>query len=314
MRSSKQLKELFELFIDNKKYSDRRRPETLRGYRHVFEFFLRQMPHIVYPYQLAPEVVNTFMKQVQTRTRIVGKGELRSGIKDSTARTYLNKLDTFFRWLVTAGHLEKNPILEKGKYPQYNDVRTVSGSDIRKLYTAITLSDSNLFVRKRDTAMLSTLIYLGLRRGELVGLQVPDLDMERRNLKVRAETSKSKATRVLPVNDTLYFHLKDYLEERKNRKLTTEFLFASSNQDRGITKHGLKHWVEKLKKRAGVTFHLHKFRHTFACGLGKSGASEIKVQLLLGHTDPRMTRKYLRSLGVEDYRDAVNNLTIEHFS
>jgi integrase len=53
---------------------------------------------------------------------------------------------------------------------------------------------------------------------------------------------------------------------------------------------------------------LHQFRHTFACNLARNNVSAIKLQMLLGHSDLKMTQKYLRSLDVEDVREDIVSL------
>ncbi|MBU4480244.1 site-specific integrase [Patescibacteria group bacterium] len=129
---------------------------------------------------------------------------------------------------------------------------------------------------------------------------------------IRGATSKSKKNRLLPLNPVLEMHLKDYLTERNKRKYKTEYLLASNNEDTKFTRHGLKHWVNKFVELSGVKFHLHQFRHTFACGLAANGIDSYKLQKLMGHNDLRMTDKYLRSLGVNDFRDEVNRLCIDN--
>ncbi|MCI5108424.1 MAG: tyrosine-type recombinase/integrase, partial [Candidatus Pacebacteria bacterium] len=87
---------------------------------------------------------------------------------------------------------------------------------------------------------------------------------------------------------------------------------VSKNGDRGLSEGGLIHWVRKYKKLSGVNFHLHKFRHTFACNLGTQNVSAIKVQKLMGHEDLRMTQRYLRSMTVDDLRDDINRLSVDN--
>ena len=160
--------------------------------------------------------------------------------------------------------------------------------------------------------MFYILLFCGLRKSELLGLQIRDVDLVKRVLTIRGETSKSKKTRQIPLNPTLVVHLKDYLTERKTKGYTTERLIVSTIKDKGLSKHGLKHWIDRLRAYSGTKFHLHQFRHTFACNLGAQNTSAIKIQQLMGHSDLRMTQRYLRSMGVEDLRDEVNKLTIDN--
>ena len=160
--------------------------------------------------------------------------------------------------------------------------------------------------------MLSLLCFCGLRRGELLGVRFVDVDLERKILLVNGATSKSGRDRKLPIQDFVLLDIEDYLQERLKRGIyTTPFLFASLTQDRGLSKNGLKHWVERLNNLSKVKFHLHQFRHTFASNLAAERVTAPVLQRLMGHTDLRMTDKYLRSLDAEDLRPAANSLSFD---
>lgn len=308
------LRELFTEYISECEYSMGLRSETIRGYKAVFNNFSVLMPHVVSTSALTTEAMAEFFKSVQIRKRIVGRDTEKVGVKDSTIRTYWSKLNSFFEWLRARGHIEVNP-LSKIKPPEaiYDDKRVVEKNDIHKILSAVTLHSVNSLMLKRDMLMLNILIFCGLRRSELISLQVRDVDLLKRNITVRGETSKSKRTRQIPICPALMMHLQEYITERNKRGYKTHYLLVSNNEDKGLSVHGLKHWVKRLNELSGVKFHLHKFRHTFACALGTQNSSAIKIQKLMGHTDLRMTQRYLRSMSVDDLRDDVNMLCIDNF-
>lgn len=314
LNKNNDLKQLFAEYISECQYSSGRRPETIRNYKSVFRTFSVRMPHVTTTADLTPKVMNEFLKIVQVRKRIVGRNIEKVGVKASTIRTYWNKLNTFCIWLKLRGYIVDNP-LEKIKTaePVYDDNRALVRNEISKILAAIVLNPVNPLMSRRDTLMVTTLLYCGLRRTELISLEMRDIDIQKRILTVRGETSKSKRTRRLPIHPALIEQLDEYISERKKKGLKTQYLFASSNEDRGLSVHGLKHWVSRLSKLSGVSFHLHQFRHSFACALVKQGCHPVIIQKLLGHNDLRMTQRYLRSLGAEDYRDEVNMLNIDNF-
>ena len=307
------LQQLFDEYIHERGASSRRRPATLHGYRVVFSTFRKIMPHAE-PDSLTPKFMADFFYAVQTRERIVGKGTLKSGVKDSTIATYRTKLGAFFQWLLQRGHIHENPLRGIPVIKlAYNDVQSLRRSEIDRIRAAIENHPQNLLHLKRDRAMLYVLLCCGLRKSELLSLKITDVNLERKVLAVRGETSKSKVTRIMPLNDQVRMSLEDYLRERnRSRKYTTASLFVGLREDNGLTEHGLKHWVERLRKASGVRFHLHQFRHTFAHNLGANGVSAIQLQKLLGHRDLRMTRIYLRSLTAEDLRPAINSLDVDY--
>jgi integrase len=149
-----------------------------------------------------------------------------------------------------------------------------------------------------------------MRKTELLSLKVTDVDISEKMITIRAETSKSKKTRRIPINENLLRDLKKYYEARRNKK--TEMLIVSTQKDSGLTEHGIKHWVDRIKKLSGVKFHLHMFRHTFACNLVKNHIAISKVMMLMGHTDMRMTQNYIRSIDADDLREDIGKMSLEY--
>ncbi len=306
----KKLTELFEQYIQICEYSLRRRPATVQSYKDAFCQLIKLQPEIIYPYQLTQTRVNEFFKILQTRKRIIGKNTIKTGIKDSTVASYFSRLNPFFIWLESTQHIEKSP-LAYIKKPQayYENKPALKKEDIEKIYSSILVHSNTILLMRRDIAIVSTLFFTGVRKTELLSLQLRDIDIEKNILTVRGKTSKSKRTRHIPINPTLGVHLKDYFKERKN--YTSESLFISGKKDAGLTKYGIKHWVAKIKKNSGVSFHLHQLRHTFACNLARNNISLPKLQKLMGHTDLRMTERYLRSLNVDHLVDDILKLSID---
>lgn len=308
----KDLTSLFAEYEDVCRHQRCNSKVTIRGYKAAFDLFRKIKPEIVYPEQLTTAVMADFFKGIQTRERVIGRGVVVCGVKNSTVATYWSKLESFFRWMVFEKHIESVP-LRKEDRPKvdYYDKKALTRSEVMKLYASVAVDSKDNLIYQRDRCIITTLIYTGVRRGELLGLQVGDLNLHKGTITIRKETSKSKRTRLLPIHSMLRHHLREYLEERKRRGYKTEMLFVSSNEDKGLTGHGYKHWVKRLIRNSGVKFHLHRFRHTFACNLVDVGIHPAKIQVLMGHTDLRMTMRYLRSIGAEDCVEDIEKLSIE---
>ncbi len=307
----KGLNELFQEYINECLYTKRLRPETIRGYKAVFSLFLKIMPEITSIELLTTPTLIEFFKRIQTRQRIVGRNTIKTGVKKSTIKTQWTKLNVFFDWLHRKDHLVKNPLTEmESPKVSYDDFKRLEDHEINKIYSAITRCSSNLLILRRDTFMVSLLLYCGVRLGEFISIQVKDIDIEKRQITIRGETSKSKKTRTLIMHPTLLFHLKDYLRERNIRGQRTEHLIVSNRGDLGLSRHGLKHWVKSIIKKSGVKFHLHQFRHTFACKLDEKNVSAFKIQKMMGHSDISMTQKYVRSMKTEDMGEDISKISI----
>lgn len=306
----KNLQQLFDEFIFECEFGKKIRPETIRNYNHTFGLFIKLMPHTTTE-TLSSHIIIRFFKTLQERKRIVGKGIQKIGIKKSTAATYWSKLNTFFEWLKLKKHIKENPFSQLPyPTPSYEDKKFLKKEEIEKIITAIhTHHDNNIFILKRNLVLFYILLFCGLRREELLLLQIRDIDFERKTLTIRGDTSKSGMTRQIPLHSTCSMYLKDYLAARK--QFTTPYLIASSSRDERLSLDGLIHFVLKMKQCSGVSFHLHQFRHTFAVNFLKSSNNIAKLKQLLGHKSITMTLTYLRCLPPNELREDIEDMSID---
>jgi len=313
IRMERNLNELFTVYIEECEQVRRLSRQTVAGYKAVFRHFRNTMPEVTTPQTLSVERMVEFFIRIQKRTRIVGRNTEKVGVMISTVRTYSRKLSAFIEWLVLRGYLEENPV-KKTKLPREEETKSpaLRKNEIEKILAAISLHSLNTLILRRDIAMISTLLFCGVRLGEFVALQVRDIDLVKKEMIVRGETSKSRKTRVIPLHLLLVHQLREYLAERNKEEYRTESLFVSNNKDSGLTKEGIKHWTQKLAEYSGVKFHLHQFRHAFAVNLANAGVPHLKIQKLMGHADFKMTQNYLRSFTAENMGDDINKLSLEN--
>jgi site-specific recombinase XerD len=308
------LGQLHKEFINQQRYLGRLSEVTLRGYEQSFALLQEVMPDLSLS-DLSSKSLTEFFRRLDSRSRIVGRGIKKVGIKKSTAATYRSKLNRFFEWLEKTGHIKQNPFALI-QYPdvQYEDRKFLGRSEIQKIFTALALSQvrQGVFIQRRNLAIFATLLYTGIRKSELLGLQVTDLDLQRRELMVRAETSKSRLRRTVPISSEHMKLVRDYLTERVRKRLTTPYLFVSSARDDKLSADGLKHLIESVQRASGVKFHVHQFRHTFAVNVLNNGSDIAKLKQLLGHRDIRMTATYLRCLPTSAMRGDVETLTLDN--
>ncbi|NQU99877.1 MAG: tyrosine-type recombinase/integrase [Parcubacteria group bacterium] len=311
---NKDLLKLHQEFMRECEFSSKLSKETLRGYQASFDLLMRIAP-IKSRKDINSKMMTEFFKRLDKRERVVGKGIKKQGIKRSTVATYRSKLNKFFNWLAIKGYLDKNPF-DDIEYPsvEYEDKKFLKKEEVEKIFTALILNINwaNSFIKKRNIAIMSTFLYCGLRKGELIGLRAYDIDLERRLLTVRAETSKSKRERSIPLNMKVIEYLKDYLEKRKKKGYKTPCLFVSNNQDEGLTSDGLIHLIKKLNKEGDVNFHMHQLRHTFAINLLNNGTDIAKLKQLMGHRDIRMTASYLRCIPATAMQADVETLSLDN--
>jgi integrase/recombinase XerD len=308
----KDLSLLHQDFLAEQRYSARLSPATLRGYSQSFARLQSLLPSLTLDH-LTPALMTDFFRKLESRRRSFGRGREAVGVKNSTVATYRSKLSRFFRWLEEKKYIAGSPFAGLS-YPHvtYEDRQYLDRASVERIFSALVLEGMwrSSFVRRRNLALFSLFLYTGIRRGELLGLRVPDVDLDRLELLVRPETSKSRLRRVVPISSRLCLVLKDYLNERARLRVQSEYLITSL---RGVpfTHDGLKHLVNHVRRLSGVTFHVHQFRHTFAVNVLNQGADIATLKQLLGHRDVRMTSQYLRCLPTTALRTDVERLRLD---
>jgi integrase/recombinase XerC len=147
----------------------------------------------------------------------------------------------------------------------------------------------------RDRALVEMLYGAGLRVGELVALDVRDLDLHRGEVRVWGKGGKE---RIVPLPAAARRALNDYLLRRRRPGVLGEPLFTSLRRRRGMLRRLGDRDVRRILSRraaeAGVEdrVHPHRLRHSYATHLLDMGADLREIQELLGHASLSTTQKY----------------------
>src|SRR6266849_3749441 len=309
------LRPLHQEFMGYSRFTRQISPNTLRGYQNAFDLLFKRYPDITTA-MISPELLTEFFEWLQTRERIVGRGALRQGVKKTTIATYWVKLTKFFSWLVLKGYVAANPLKDKTlEFPRirYDDRKYLERKDMKQILRTVseTIQWQNDLIRARNVAIIEVALYCGLRRTELLSLQVSDIDLTHGRLIVRAETSKSQMSRTIPLNSEVRQSLTNYLDERSRATLlySNPFLWVSGNKNASLKSEGLRYLVMLLFRESQLKFHLHQLRHTFAVNfLHNSGHSSFKLQGLLGHRSIGSTAAYTRCLPPEIVRGDLERM------
>ena len=210
--------------------------------------------------------------------------------KSSIARK-VSTLRSFYKYLVRERLVPSNP------------AKAVSTPKVEKpLPTTLTVDEAFRLMeapvekrRLRDRAILELLYSSGIRVGELVGVNVNQLDEDLGIVKVMG---KGRKERIVPVGLKAIEALKAYLQERGDVG-EEEPLFINSRGGR-LTARSIGRLVKKYTKRSGIFRKVspHSLRHTFATHLLDAGADIREIQEMLGHASLSTTQRYTHlSLG-----------------
>jgi len=143
----------------------------------------------------------------------------------------------------------------------------------------------------RDLALAELLYGSGLRISEALGLNLDDVQLSSRVLRVMGKGARE---RLAPLSDTSCESLKAWLDERPLMALPEEQgLFVGSRGAR-LNRREAARIIERLCHRAGLDFTVspHSLRHSFATHLLAAGADLRSVQELLGHRRLTTTQRY----------------------
>ncbi len=171
----------------------------------------------------------------------------------------------------------------------------LSKSEVEKMLKSTT----NL----KHKCMLTLIYSCGLRSGELINMQVSDIDSERMVIHIR--NAKGSKDRYVPLSQKLLPHLRDYYIEYRPKR----FLFNSGDGEGKYSKTSLRKVFHRAVKRAGISknVRLHNLRHSYATHLLEKGVNLRYIQELLGHNSPKTTQIYTLVTS-EDSRKVISPL------
>jgi site-specific recombinase XerD len=144
-------------------------------------------------------------------------------------------------------------------------------------------------------AIVELLLQTGLRIGELAGIQLQDIALEKSYLKVRAYESHD--SRRVPLNKTAKAAIENYVKERPKTKNTTLFITKTGNP---FLIRNIRTSVNRYFRIAGITgAKVNDLRHTFILEQLKSGVPLLELSKIAGHKRLSTTEKYLELMGVK---------------
>ena len=260
--------EFLKMFLDAKRIegcSDR----TIKYYRVTIEHLLK---NVVSPIRkITTEMMRAYLVDYQ-KINNCGK---------TTVDNIRRNISSFFSWLEEEDYILKSPMRRIHKIKTQKTVKNIiSDEEIEKLRD----NCKNI----RDTAMIDLLYSTGIRVGELVKLNIEDIDFSERECVVFGKGDKERR---------VYFdakskiHLKNYIESRKDNNPAL-FVTLNAPYDR-LKISGVEIRIRELGRMLNLEkVHPHKFRRTMATRAIDKGMPIEQVQKILGQSQIDTTMQY----------------------
>ena len=270
---------------------------TLRAYQSdltQFHVHVNETPMV----EITPEHLEQYLEKL-------GMGPYR----DTSIRRKVAALKVFFRYLEEQGVVTESPARKlKIKRPVESRVPTVlSTREVRSLLAAPkeqigALSASRdaspggrnrFFCAVRDDVILELLFSTGIRIGELVALNLHDVDLQSRQIHITGRATRGREVTIS--SNELADGLRTYIDLRAERELETGALFVGRAGTR-LTIYSIENIFKKHVRLAEIKRHItpHALRHTMAAMLVSSGADIRQVQEILGHASILSTQVYTK--------------------
>ncbi len=215
------------------------------------------------------------------------------GIDQKTLENNFTALSTFYEFLSFEGYTNTNPILpvRKRYLKRYKDENDTDESQ-RKL---ISIEEMGMLINSilsvRDKAVVTLLAKTGIRRGELVSIDIQDIDWIKQTITLKKKMFKKRSNRVVFFDDECTRALKKWIIQREKLDVKTDALFTNEYGTR-LNRNGVYNLVTKYatsvrlhnpkSDRIEDHFSPHNCRHWFTTWLRRNSMPREFIQMLRG--------------------------------
>ncbi|MGQ1944728.1 site-specific tyrosine recombinase/integron integrase [Ornithobacterium rhinotracheale] len=256
----------------------------------------RYSKHTVESYQRDLVDFETYVQQIQKNWKNIDKKDLRNylmqlseaGNKPKTINRKMSAIRSFFKFLIYIDYISQNPAshIKSLKLPKEVNI-PISESEIDQLLNRSFFDET--WIGDRDFLLIQLLYETGIRRAELIGINISDIDFEQRQIKVLGKRNKE---RIIPVRDELLQHVKTLIQNSPFSK-TCVALFTTERGKRIYPKlvyNIVISYLRLVTNKKKVSPHV--LRHSFATNMLSHGAEINAVKEILGHSSLASTQVY----------------------
>ncbi|WP_232303740.1 site-specific integrase [Pseudofrankia sp. DC12] len=245
----------------------------------------------------AADISRSHVEQFLIDFRTLPSPRRPNGRSAAYANQVYRGLQQWFGWLIAEDEIERSP-LDRMRPPVVPDkpVPVLEDDQIRALLATCA---GKLFIDRRDNAIIRTLMDSGGRRAEVSKLEVPDVDLAAKTLRV---LGKGRRFRDVPIGNNTALALGRYLRARAREKgANLPALWLASNGRHALTGDGIARMLYRRGALIGLPrLHPHQFRHTLADDWLEAGGTEGDLMRIMGWRSRQMVDRY--AAGAQDRR------------
>lgn len=226
-----------------------------------------------------------------------------------TIRNYRQNLKTFFDFAVKRQHLKKNPVegVEKPKLPKRLP-RCLSKKETQRLISEVHCYPWTYPLEHyRNTAIIYTFLFTGIRLSELLNLQTHHVSFEEGHCFIHK--GKGRKDRYVPIHPSLRPVLKCYQNKRAEKLKPSNCYFTSIRSEKPLTKKNLYTIFQKLSRQCQFKITPHMLRHTMAKMSLEADLNPFKLKEILGHSNITTTQIYM-SVSTENIKKSFGRLDL----
>jgi len=242
-------------------------------------------------------------------------GMLDGGNAAGTARIRQQAVRRFANWLAAGGDIPANPFPGmKAPRVQTPLVEPFSDNELRALIGTCAITDADAPLgqtlhQRRDEAILRLMFETAIRVGELLRLELDDVDFIGRLITIRR--GKGGRGRIIPFGDATAEALLAYLGDRERHPLANDADLWLGNRGTQLSYDGLVRGLRRRAARADVKdFRPHRLRHTAAHRWLAAGGSESGLMAIAGWTRADMLVRYTRARASERAANEARRLNL----
>ncbi len=224
------------------------------------------------------------------------------GVSNNTINRKISSLKSFYKFLQKTKQIDLNPLIKHKALKVEKRIQTpFSQLEISKVITHLEEKDD--FVSVRNLLIIELLYSTGMRRGELISIQLSDVALSDKLIKVIGKRNKE---RFVPLLASVIKTMSRYLELRKEVASASHFLFLTEKGNKlyeTLVYRVVNSYFSNASSKEKKSPHL--LRHSFATHLLNEGADLNSVKELLGHASLASTQVYTHN-SVEKMKKVYN--------